>query len=172
MVSPLLPEDRLCFGSDTPGIGAPCARSPHPLPVPAAGRSRRGRGPPPQASAVITCVDMVTPSHRSPPRHGRAGRPRSAPEGWHRFSRHLSAASFPSASDRRPHRRAPGAAAPLRALPEGPPRRHFVRLAIAAGAAEGRSLNQAPPLPAAEAPPPSPFAAASPQGERSGICGK
>lgn len=137
------------FAVTAPGIGVPRSPGPHPLPV-------SGRGPPPQASAVITCVDMVTPAHRSPPRHGRAGRPRSAPEGWHRFSRQLSAASFPSASDRRPHRQIPGAAAPLRALPEGPPRRHFVRRrSRRVRLRGGASPSPAPPaLPATEAPPP------------------
>lgn len=115
---------------------------PRVLPVPPQSPPGYRRRTIPQASALITCVDMVTPPHRWPPRHGRAGRPRSAAEGWHRFSTHLSAASFPSPSDRRPHRRAPGAAAPLRALPQGPPRRHFVRSAAPAGAAGGRGLRR------------------------------
>lgn len=110
-----LPEDRRWFRSDTPGglsgdRGPVCSQ----LPPSPPGYRRRAI---PQASALITCVDMVTPSHRSPPRHGRAGRSPSAPEGRHRFSTHLSAAAFPSPNDRRPHRRAPSVCGSFKGAP-------------------------------------------------------
>lgn len=131
-------------GEGCPGIGAPCARN---APIPS-------RWPPPLRPPFdyLRWHGNAASPLAAAPRAGRAASGRSR-----RMAPALSAPLrrlLPLTERSPPAPPSPGrcgsfkgAPAPLSALPEGPPRRHFVPSAAAAGGAEGRGFVRARPRP-------------------------